>query len=75
MGSLEGQVALVTGAGTGIGRAVAEAFAREGARVAFNGRRTEPLEETAASITFAEGEALVVSGDLTLDEDKAGVRG
>jgi len=65
MGSLEGQVALVTGAGTGIGRAVAELFAREGARVGLNGRRREPLEETAAAIGSAGGEAVVLPADLT----------
>ena len=65
MGSLDGQVALVTGAGTGIGRAVAEAFAREGARVALNGRRREPLDETADLVAAAGGEALVTPGDLT----------
>ena len=64
MGSLDGQVALVTGAGTGIGRAVADAFAREGARVALNGRRREPLEETAAALD--EGaETLIAPADLT----------
>jgi NAD(P)-dependent dehydrogenase (short-subunit alcohol dehydrogenase family) len=65
MGSLDGQVAIVTGAGTGIGKAVAEMFAREGARVALNGRRTGPLEETAAAIAAAGGEAIVTAGDLT----------
>ena len=69
MGSLDGQVALVTGAGTGIGRAVAEAFAREGARVALNGRRTEPLEETARLIAAAGGASFVAAGDLTLEAD------
>ena len=64
MGSLDGQVALVTGAGTGIGRAVADAFAREGARVALNGRRREPLEETAAALD-AGTETLIVPADLT----------
>jgi NAD(P)-dependent dehydrogenase (short-subunit alcohol dehydrogenase family) len=65
MGSLSGRVALVTGAGTGIGRAVAELFAREGARVALNGRRQEPLEEVAAAIRSAGGDALVAPADLT----------
>ncbi len=70
MGSMSGQVALVTGAGTGIGRAVAETFAREGARVALNGRRREPLEETAAVMKAAGGEGLVTPADLT---DRAAV--
>ena len=65
MGSLTGQVALVTGAGTGIGQAVAVMLAREGARVALNGRRVEPLEETAGLVARDGGETLVTPGDLT----------
>nr|WP_246851878.1 glucose 1-dehydrogenase [Patulibacter sp. SYSU D01012] len=44
------QIALVTGAGTGIGRGAAERLAAEGARVVLVGRRREPLEEVAAAI-------------------------
>ena len=49
-GSLAGRSALVTGGGTGIGRATAELMAELGARVAVAGRRAELLEETAAAI-------------------------
>ena len=47
---LEGQVAIVTGAGTGIGRAIAQEFAANGARIALLGRRESKLDETARSI-------------------------
>ena len=50
MSVLENQVAVVTGAGTGIGRAMAEAFAREGAAVALLGRREEKLLDVAAQL-------------------------
>ncbi len=50
MKRLEGKSAWVTGAGSGIGRAIAILFAQEGAKVALTGRRTAPLEETAAMI-------------------------
>jgi citronellol/citronellal dehydrogenase len=62
--ALAGQVALVTGAGTGIGRATAVAMAAAGARVVLAGRRVGLLEETAALVNKAGGEALVVACDV-----------
>ena len=58
---LKGQIVWVTGAGTGIGRAVAIAFAREGARLALTGRRPDALAETASAIGQ---DALAVPADL-----------
>lgn len=60
-----GRTALVTGAGSGIGRAVALAFAAEGARVVVAGRRREPLEETVALIEEQGGKGLAVSADVS----------
>lgn len=59
----KGRIAMVTGAGTGVGRAVALALAREGYAVALVGRRREPLEETAALAGAGAG-SLVVPTDV-----------
>lgn len=68
---LEGQVAVVTGAGTGIGRATAIALGRAGARVVLSGRRREPLEAVAADLHAAGVTALVQPGDVTRPEAAA----
>lgn len=67
-GLMDGQVCLVSGAGSGIGRATALELARLGATVVGCGRRLEPVEETAAMISAAGGSAAAVSCDIR-DED------
>ena len=63
--SLEGTVALVTGASSGIGEATAVALAEEGAAVALAARRRDRLEALAARITGNGGKALVIEADVT----------
>ena len=68
-GSLAGRTALVTGGGTGIGRATAELLARLGARVAVTGRREEPLAEAVAAIEAAGGAASAYPCDIREPEN------
>jgi NAD(P)-dependent dehydrogenase (short-subunit alcohol dehydrogenase family) len=65
------KVAVVTGAGTGLGAATARALAREGADVVLVGRRAEKLEETASSMSGLAGRSLVVPGDVALEATAA----
>src|SRR4029079_13462558 len=63
--ALDGRVALVTGAGTGIGRGVALVLAEHGADIVLAARRPEPLEETARGVEALGRRALVVPTDVT----------
>ena len=62
---LEGQVAVITGAGRGIGRAIALAYAREGAKLALAARNEEELEQSVAAVSEIGGEAVAFRTDVT----------
>ena len=61
---MKGKVAIITGAGSGIGEATAVIFAREGAKVALSGRRLHKIQAVADRVTAEGGEALVVQSDV-----------
>lgn len=65
MGMLQDHVAIITGAGRGIGAAAARLLAREGAKVVVSDLDGEPAEETVADILAAGGEAIAVVGSVT----------
>lgn len=69
MGQLDGKAAIVTGGGSGIGRAAARLFAREGARVTVADVRGEAAEDVADEITTAGGEAVGVQADVAAAAD------
>lgn len=67
--SFEGKVALVTGGGSGIGRAAALAFAESGAKVVLSGRREAEGFETVALIKKAGGQGTFIRGDVSNEAD------
>jgi NAD(P)-dependent dehydrogenase (short-subunit alcohol dehydrogenase family) len=70
-GMLESKVALVTGGGSGIGRATAVAMAREGARVAVSDLSRDGIETTVALINAGGGQSIAIAGDVTEEDEVA----
>jgi NAD(P)-dependent dehydrogenase (short-subunit alcohol dehydrogenase family) len=69
MGKLDGQVAIIAGASSGMGRATALAFAQEGARVVLAARRQVELDALAVEVAKAGGEAIVRAADVSKRSD------
>ena len=71
MGSLDGKVAIVTGAGQGVGEGIALALAKEGAAIVAAGRTEAKLNDISAKIEAAGAQALAVAGDVMNPADIA----
>ncbi|WP_342358570.1 SDR family oxidoreductase [Terrarubrum flagellatum] len=65
MNTLKKKVAIITGASSGIGRATALLFAREGAKLVLSGRRKDALDALVSEIAAQDGEAIAIAGDVT----------
>lgn len=70
-GRLDGKIALVTGASSGLGKATALAFSEEGARLALAARREAETQETASLIRDSGGEAIVITTDVSIADQVA----
>ena len=66
---LDGQVAVITGSGRGIGRAIALAYAREGAKLALAARNESELQEAVSAVSELGAEAIAVRTDVTSQQD------
>ncbi len=71
--SIKNRVAIITGAGRGVGRATAQLFAREGAEVVLFSRTRSHLDETVASVSDEGGRPLAIAGDVSREEDVQGL--
>jgi len=69
MGQLDGRVAIVTGSGAGIGRAIALLLAKEGASIGVTGRTSAGIEETVGMIKENGGEAIAIQTDVSKVDD------
>ena len=67
--SIRDRVAIITGAGRGVGKATAHRFAREGARVVLFSRTPGPLDEATTDIAHEGGQVLSMAGDVSREED------
>jgi NAD(P)-dependent dehydrogenase (short-subunit alcohol dehydrogenase family) len=69
MGQLDGKIAIITGAGTGIGKGITRAFAREGATLVLSSRNRNNLEESAVEARALGATAEVIPADVTVEAD------
>ena len=65
----ENKVVWITGGGSGLGKALAVQFARQGAKVAVSGRRVDKLKETIQEIEKENAEAIAIQCDVSKEED------